>query len=599
MPPSQAPMWAHQRSCWLRAALLVSLALAARCITLDEVKSVDSATAEKDPMLFRAVYAAQYATTNLTKDKLDAEELRTVKGKDMTVHCASTPVFNLVITFNATSSKFDDVAEQEMKELAWLSDAMNLDKIEAAESLVDTFDSLHTDIRKACDKVLGGVTRPHNVLVTGVGASGSAAIVGATWAAANYPSAHILLESFGGAWPGNNRFNWTFSQIVDQYYLWPTQAQLASLGNGMLDKYSLGDAMEKLEEGGIFVDDQDELVDDMRDLLEHATTVHIVAGDGTDVSYKNSAPNEGNVTTAEVEAMQAETYTAPDWTDASYEQQLNETAYSYLEASSSSCPIGLCKCRQLLLLAGGIYSLNEEQSPITMAFPDVSMELHGENDADAVIAWDKENRVAYIVSEGTTSIMDIANDLMFIERDYPLSEANERIFDEPEVANGFREQMFELTSDASDENSIEVQLNKMMGDDYPRLIKITGHSLGGAVASLLGPWAAYTWPKATILVVTSGQPKPGDKKFARFYKQVLGRQWRFVHEKDIVPGMPPLDYVKHVDMGMWIHDGGVPADDRPDFGTFELNAEDHNSYLYSLIPSETANITIPDWVKEL
>ncbi len=42
---------------------------------------------------------------------------------------------------------------------------------------------------------------------------------------------------------------------------------------------------------------------------------------------------------------------------------------------------------------------------------------------------------------------------------------------------------------------------------------VTGHSLGAALASITGVWAALQWPAADIYVPTFGEPKPGNRQF--------------------------------------------------------------------------------------
>ncbi len=68
--------------------------------------------------------------------------------------------------------------------------------------------------------------------------------------------------------------------------------------------------------------------------------------------------------------------------------------------------------------------------------------------------------------------------------------------------------------------------------DNGQTVWVTGHSLGGALATLAAKRLAVR-PHATM---TFGQPRVGDRAFASAFKPV---HVRFVNNKDIVPTVPP------------------------------------------------------------
>ena len=75
------------------------------------------------------------------------------------------------------------------------------------------------------------------------------------------------------------------------------------------------------------------------------------------------------------------------------------------------------------------------------------------------------------------------------------------------------------------------------GLDPKRKLIITGHSLGGATATLI---ADLLWESGNknIALVTAGAPRPGGRKLK---KRLEGLEiLRFVHGNDIVPNTPPL-----------------------------------------------------------
>jgi hypothetical protein len=82
----------------------------------------------------------------------------------------------------------------------------------------------------------------------------------------------------------------------------------------------------------------------------------------------------------------------------------------------------------------------------------------------------------------------------------------------------------------------------------------TGHSLGGAMASL----AAATIVKSGILpgskvyLYTFGQPRTGDKTFAQAHDALGMTQYRVTHHKDLVAHIPPEGFE-----GYWHHEAEV------------------------------------------
>jgi len=76
---------------------------------------------------------------------------------------------------------------------------------------------------------------------------------------------------------------------------------------------------------------------------------------------------------------------------------------------------------------------------------------------------------------------------------------------------------------------------------------VTGHSLGGALATLCAADVAETWHAAglpaarrpLLLVHTFGSPRVGDAHFASRFAQLVPHALRFVAGKDLVPSLPP------------------------------------------------------------
>ncbi|XP_057960136.1 lipase-like [Malania oleifera] len=70
-------------------------------------------------------------------------------------------------------------------------------------------------------------------------------------------------------------------------------------------------------------------------------------------------------------------------------------------------------------------------------------------------------------------------------------------------------------------------------------IMVTGHSMGGAMASFCGLDLAVNHKAQNVQVMTFGQPRIGNAAFASYYSQVVPNTIRVTNEHDIVPHLPP------------------------------------------------------------
>jgi len=71
---------------------------------------------------------------------------------------------------------------------------------------------------------------------------------------------------------------------------------------------------------------------------------------------------------------------------------------------------------------------------------------------------------------------------------------------------------------------------------------ITGHSLGGALATLAAIDIATNTTFASPTVYTFGAPRVGDPPFVKAYNCTVPIHWRIQNKFDIVPHLPTLVY---------------------------------------------------------
>ncbi len=139
-------------------------------------------------------------------------------------------------------------------------------------------------------------------------------------------------------------------------------------------------------------------------------------------------------------------------------------------------------------------------------------------------------------------------------------------------------------------NSIWTPLVRYLNATWERddVVWITGHSLGGAMATLLARWLHHEkWKIAGVY--TFGQPRAGDDDYAAAYP-LEDVHYRFVNSRDIVPQLPlpwmgPQVSYKHVGTSYKFDEAGVLQ--RGERGWSELSAEFARSVLTRGIGSAT------------
>merc|ERR1719326_822534 len=87
-------------------------------------------------------------------------------------------------------------------------------------------------------------------------------------------------------------------------------------------------------------------------------------------------------------------------------------------------------------------------------------------------------------------------------------------------------------------------------------IKVVGHSLGGALATISAMYLAVEQgiDGDKLQVITFGEPRVADSTFSVNLNTLVRHQKRFVYSQDLVPHVPPMKDVK----GFWWGDYAVP-----------------------------------------
>lgn len=93
---------------------------------------------------------------------------------------------------------------------------------------------------------------------------------------------------------------------------------------------------------------------------------------------------------------------------------------------------------------------------------------------------------------------------------------------------------------------IHNELIKEKYKDFEKIL-VTGHSLGGALATLCAVDLAITYPYCEVVMISEGAPRVGNLRFKKFYHEVVFESIRVVNDLDTVCKAPPSwMFYKHV-----------------------------------------------------
>ncbi|CAG9623668.1 lipase family protein [Sutcliffiella rhizosphaerae] len=86
-----------------------------------------------------------------------------------------------------------------------------------------------------------------------------------------------------------------------------------------------------------------------------------------------------------------------------------------------------------------------------------------------------------------------------------------------------------------------------------KMLFVTGHSLGGALATLLALDNALNATFTSICMYNYGSPRVGNDDFAKIYNKSVPTSIRFVNLADLVPFVPPTKVVGPVSKKTWYY----------------------------------------------
>lgn len=95
------------------------------------------------------------------------------------------------------------------------------------------------------------------------------------------------------------------------------------------------------------------------------------------------------------------------------------------------------------------------------------------------------------------------------------------------------------------ERKITEHVNLLLKSYPVEKIIFTGHSLGAAMASINAVYLALSGPKVPLEVYNFGSPRFGNENLAQYTKLKVPGHFRLVHNRDLIPHLPPSVEYKH------------------------------------------------------
>jgi Lipase (class 3) len=148
-----------------------------------------------------------------------------------------------------------------------------------------------------------------------------------------------------------------------------------------------------------------------------------------------------------------------------------------------------------------------------------------------------------VAIRGTQGIWEWIHDINFFLVPCPFLAAGGHTED------GFTDMYQSLRTDVAGGSTTFVEEIGNLAFPQPvRLVTACGHSLGGALATLLALdlTANGKAPFNQPAVYTYGSPRTGDSSFAATYNQAVMNSYRIANRLDIVPQLPPSPLYQHV-----------------------------------------------------
>ncbi len=159
------------------------------------------------------------------------------------------------------------------------------------------------------------------------------------------------------------------------------------------------------------------------------------------------------------------------------------------------------------------------------------------------------DEIAVVVLTGTEDVKDLLKDAqVWTQEGRKDPQCDKKV----SIHNGF----YRALSNIKKDETLFQRLTQLQ--QQGRKVYFTGHSLGGALATILAYFTSLDHPDIQVTAVyTFGQPHTGTSSFQKCYDARLkNRTFRFVNSDDAIPRIKPTDNYEHVGIPIYFDSKG-------------------------------------------
>jgi len=195
---------------------------------------------------------------------------------------------------------------------------------------------------------------------------------------------------------------------------------------------------------------------------------------------------------------------------------------------------------------------------LTEGFELIELIIDVKNCLEAYVGFASDMNAAVVAFRGTqeNSIQNWIEDLFWKQLDFDYPGMNEA-----KVHSGFYSAYHNTTLRDGVINGI-----RKTREAYGNIpIMVTGHSMGGAMASFCALDLIVNYGLKDVTLLTFGQPRIGNAVFASHFKKYLPNAIRVTNAHDIVPHLPPYyqyfpqKTYHHFPREVWVHNIGLDS----------------------------------------